>query len=235
MTDTNCRIGTIGFPMAKNKIYPHVSWVELSDTYTSLPRAKTAKSWRASAPGHVTFSFQLPRYLFETPPKGTPLPGDANGYGGFKATQENRQLLEKTLQVADILTSDILVLSTPAEFTPAKPLVDALGELLTAVSLEGRTIVWQPQGPWEPELAMRTAERLNLLLAVDPLRDPAPPGDLAYFRLGPFAAMGSRVGVYDLERLVEAAAPFEKTIIVFETPRALDDVRNLKKVLEEGV
>ncbi len=69
------------------------------------------------------------------------------------------------------------------------------------------------------------------MLAVDPLRDPAPAGPLAYFRMGPFASMGSRVGLYDLERIMEAGESFDRTICVFETPRSFDDARNLKKVL----
>jgi hypothetical protein len=179
----------------------------------------------------VTFSLQLPSCLFNIPPPGSPLKGTPENYGGFKLTAENRQLFEKSLSVADALRSDVLVLATGPEFTPSKPLQEALGGFLAGVPREGRTIVWYPSGPWEPRQMALTAETLDMVLAVDPLRDALPPGALAYFRLGPFAAMGSRVGTYELEKLAEAASTYDRAIVLFETLRALDDVRNLKQVL----
>jgi uncharacterized protein YecE (DUF72 family) len=233
VSDRAIQIGTVGFPVAGKTLFPHVDWVEIADTRHSLPKVQTAKRWRDEAPGRVVFSLQLPKYLFETPPPGAPLAGEPGSYGGFKPTTENRQLFENALRVADALRSEVLVLATGPALTPSKRHRDALGEFLDGVSREGRTLVWQPAGPWEPHQAELTAETLDMVLAVDPLRDPPPPGALAYFRLGPFTAMASRVGTYDLERLIEAAAPYERAVIVFETPRALDDVRNLKRVLAD--
>jgi hypothetical protein len=110
---------------------------------------------------------------------------------------------------------------------------EALAAFLKQMPAPGRPIAWQPSGPWTHEQACAFSAQIGLTLAVDPLRDEAPAGNAAYFRLGPFAVMGSRVGVYDHARLVEAAAFFETTTIVFETPLALDDVRNLKKIAME--
>ncbi len=234
VTDFIRHIGTVGFPVSKAKLYPYIDWIEISDTYHSLPKVATARKWRESAPGHVRFSLQLPRYLFETPPPGAPLSGASERYGGFKTTRENRKLFEDTVKVAEALESEVLVLATGAELTPSKNLVEALNGFITAVSTEGRTLVWQPAGLWEPRQAAETASRLGMVLAVDPLRDPAPEGPLAYFRLGPFAALGSRVGLYDLDRLVEASMRHERVIIVFNTPRSLDDARNLKRAFSDA-
>jgi uncharacterized protein YecE (DUF72 family) len=138
------------------------------------------------------------------------------------------------VKVADALRSEVLVLITGPELTPSKPLVEALSGFISDISKEGRTLVWQPTGLWETPQAAATATGLGMVLAVDPLRDPVPEGPVAYFRLGPFAAMGSRVGLYDIERLVEASQPHEHTIVVFNTPRALDDARNLKRVFSNA-
>jgi len=94
--------------------------------------------------------------------------------------------------------------------------------------------VWQPSGPWDQEQAAGYAVELGMQLAVDPLRDEPVAGSVAYFRLGPFAAMGSRVGVYDLERIVDIAQAFSQVTVVFGTPRGLDDAKNLKQIIGEA-
>jgi uncharacterized protein YecE (DUF72 family) len=234
VTDRRHRVGTVGFPVSKDKLYPHVDWVEVNDTYATLPKTATAKRWREEAPAHVDFAVQLPRFLFDKPSAGKPLKGTLAGYGGFRKTEENRKLFEHALRLADTLKSSTLVLLTPGEFTPTQNHQDALADFLRAMPLEGRGMVWQPSGPWEYEQAARLAKKLGITLAVDPLRDEPPRGDLAYCRLGPFAALGSRVGLYDLERIAEATESFKRAVVVFETRRALDDARNLKRALEGG-
>jgi uncharacterized protein YecE (DUF72 family) len=230
----NIRVGTIGFPVNKQKLYPHVDIVELMETHLMVPRPSTGSRWREAAPAHVTFTVQLPRYLFEVPRPGSPLPGDLSRYGGFAKSDENLKLFDRTVKLADNLGARLLLLITPVAFTPAVANRRALRGFLEATSSDHTRIVWQPSGPWDHESAAAYAEELGAILAVDPLRDVPPKGQSAYFRLGPFAAMSSRVGVYDLERLGEAAAEFEDTTLVFGTPRALDDVRNFKAMLAES-
>ena len=234
VTLTNIRVGTIGFPVNKQKLYPHVDTVELMETHLMVPRPTTGSRWREEAPSRVTFTIQLPRYLFEVPPPGTPLPGELTKYGGFRTSEENTKLFDRTLKLADRLEAHMLVLITPVAFTPAKANRDALKGFLQAASPSSKSIVWQPSGPWDHHQAVAYAEEIGAVLAVDPLRDEPPDCAVAYFRLGPFAAMGSRVGVYDLERLRERAIRFKRTTVVFGTPRALDDVRNLKAVIQES-
>jgi hypothetical protein len=109
-----------------------------------------------------------------------------------------------------------------------------MAAFFAAADRRGLSIAWEPHGPWEHPRAAAHAAAAGLVLAVDPLRDPAPAGASAYFRLGPFAALGSRLGVYNLERLADAAQPFAQVTCVLDTPRALDDVRNLRAVLAGG-
>ena len=231
--NSTLKIGTIGFPVTKKMLYPYVEVVELTDTRLTVPKTAAAKKLRSEAPSHVSFALQMPKYFFEKPPKETSLGGDPEGYGDFKVTNENRHLFERLNRYAEAVKADTLVLITPSEFTPTTHNRAALETFLREMPLEDRTVVWQPSGPWTEEQSAGYAEKLGMVLAVDPLRDDAPKGDSAYFRLGPFAAMGSRVGLYDLERLLDAAGAHNKTTIVFETDRALDDVKNLKQLKAE--
>ncbi len=233
MIQNTIRAGTVGYPVSKKLVLAQVDVVELTETNVSVPKQKTAKRLRESASDRVTFTVQLPRYLFESPPDRTPLPGDLEAYGAFRTTAENTNLWKKTLHFAEGVDALSLVMLTPAEFTPASVHRRALSAFLKTVEREGREIVWEPRGPWEHEQAVSFAQELGMTLAVDPLRDLPPPGKSAYLRLGPFAAMGSRVGVYDLTRILEAAEPFERATCVFQTPRSFDDARNLKKVLAQ--
>lgn len=234
MTKTKFQVGTIGCPVNKQRLYPHVDTVEIMETYLTIPKEATAARWREEAPSHVSFSVQLPRYLFEMPTGQTPLPGNASEYGGFRISDENIRLFEKTLRAAERLGSRHLVLLSPVSFTPAKTNRDALKRFLEALPPRKAEIVWQPSGPWDQEQAADYAAELGMLLAVDPLRDEPVPGSAGYFRLGPFAAMGSRVGVYDLERIVETALAFSEVTVVFGTPRGLDDAKNLKQIIAES-
>ncbi|MCP4602033.1 MAG: DUF72 domain-containing protein [Proteobacteria bacterium] len=234
MMETSIRVGTVDFPVTKKLVLADVDVVEITAANPLPPKPSTATKWRKEAPARVDFTVQLPRFLFERPPPGTPLDGDLKAYGSFQVTDETLKLWNKTMRFANGLEARSLILLTPAEFTPTRANRNALSRFLEDVNLSGCEIVWEPRGPWEHEQAAAFALEKGMILAVDPLRDPPPPGRSAYFRLGPFAAMGSRIGVYDLERLTEATIPFEHVTCVFQTPRALDDARNLKKVLAES-
>ncbi len=233
MTSRSLKIGTVGYPLPRAKIHKYVDIIELNEGRTVPPKVKTARKWRKEAPDRIVFSVQLSDYLFERPPAGSPLEGELTGYGGFRSSDENLALWQRSLAFAKEMDAQALLLSTPAEFTPSKPNRSALEGLLSKVSRSNLPLIWSYAGPWDFEQACAFASQLDMVVAVDPLRDPAPQGPLAYFRLGPFSAMGSRMGVYDLERIAEASAMHETTLCVFDTPRPLDDVRNLKKVIAE--
>lgn len=236
MMETEFQIGVVDFPVAKKLVYQATDIVEISAPYNNgPPKSKIASKWKKEAPPTHIFSVQLPKFLFESPPAGTPLPGDLSRYGKLAATGENLGLWERTVEFARGLGANTLVLLTGPEFTPTKNHIQSLRDFLSAVPREGFSLVWEPRGPWEHETAAMLAEDLQLVLAVDPLRDPPVPGpqNSVYFRLGPFAAMGARLGIYELERLIEAGRPFATVTCVFQTPKALDDVRNMKRALNE--
>ena len=237
MSETAFQIGVVDFPVAKKLVYADTDIVELSASYNNVPpKTKAATKWRKEAPSSHSFCVQVPRFLFETPPEGAPLPGDRNQYGQFRTTPENLDMWKRTIDFAEGLEAKTLVLLTGSEFTPTKNHMSALKNFLSAVPRENYSLVWEPRGPWEHENAAIFATEMEMMLAVDPLRDtPVPgPNNSVYFRLGPFAAMGARFGIYELEQLVEAGMGFQNATYIFQTPKALDDARNLKRALADG-
>jgi uncharacterized protein YecE (DUF72 family) len=233
MTTPEIRVGTVGYPTAKKAVWGAVDIVELTGAREAPPRPGTGRKWRSEAPTRLGFSIQAPRALFEEPPRGSPLPGNRAAYGGFRTSDENLALWEATLRFAEAIEAGTLVILSPAEFTPSGANRSALQRFMSEVERGDIEIVWEPRGPWEPERAAEIAAGLGLTLAVDPLRDAPPPAPTAYLRLGPFSSLSSRLGIYDLERLRDTVLGFQRATCVFETPRALDDARNLKKFLAE--
>ena len=234
------RVGTVGFPVRdRRKVLAAVEVVELLDGRFEPPAKAVAKRLKKGWPATVAATAQCSSYLVETPRRAVALPGERDAYGGFQATAENAALWGRALDFAEGAGSLALVVVTPPAFTPGPANVARMQAFFAAADRRDLRVVWEPHGPWDPDHAARLAAQMGLVLAVDPLRDAPPDGGFAYFRLGAFASMGSRLGVYDLERLAEAAQGFEEVVCVFDTPRALDDVRNLKAVLagaelEEG-
>jgi uncharacterized protein YecE (DUF72 family) len=226
--------GTVGYPVAEERVHAAVDVVELTAGRHVPPRGSAARRLRAAAPDGLVFTVQVPHTVFLTADErpAIALPGDPQQLGECQTTEENLALWRRGLDFAAGVAAEALVMVTPAWLTPAPANVTRLSRFLAAVDRGGRPLVWEPHGPWEIELAAALARDNELVLAVDPLRDEPPPGPLAYLRLGPFAAMGSRVGVYDLERIAAAARGFDRAFCVFDTPRALDDARNLKQILE---
>jgi uncharacterized protein YecE (DUF72 family) len=226
------RVGTVGFPVRdKRRVLAAVDVVELTDGRFEPPSKAAARRFRRTWPASVAATVQCSAHLVEPPRGGAALPGDPRGYGGFEASPENAALWARCTDHAAAVAATALVVITPPSFTPGPSNLARMAAFFEAMDRRGLAVVWEPHGPWEHPRAAAFAAEMGLTLAVDPLRDPAPEGDAAYFRLGPFAAMGSRLGVYDLERLAEATAPFADVCCVLDTPRALDDVRNLKAVL----
>lgn len=233
MSAANVRIGTVGYPVRnRDRILNNVTLVELTEGRRNPPGPKAARKLRAGAPGSVGFTVQMSNHLFEPVEAGAELPGEAAGYGDLKISRENLDLWKRGAVYAEAVEALALVLVTPARLTPSRPNRDAFAGFLEAARGGDTPVIWEPHGPWEIEQAADFAAAHGLVLAVDPLRDEAPAGPLAYFRLGPFSSMGSRLGVYDLERLADAAASFERTMCVFDTPRALDDARNLSRLID---
>lgn len=232
--DQEIIIGTVGFPIKKQQVFSQVDMVELTDARQIPPGAKAARHMKKDMPGHVAVSVQISNYFIESPPEGASLKGNPSAYGGFRISDESLSLWQRQLDFATELDAKALVLITPAHITPSSSNVEKMAAFWSTVKRNNLPIVWEPHGPWETEQARNFAQEYNLVLAVDPLRDQAPEGKLAYFRFGPFASMGSRLSVYELENILHAAQGFDTVYCVFDTQRALDDARNLKKILEDG-
>lgn len=234
MTD-KITIGTVGFPINKNKMIADVDVVELTESRHIPPGKKAARHLKDQMSATIVCTVQISRYFVTPPPEAASLKGDIGAYGNFQTTPEMMRLWKRQLEFAKELSAKALVLITPSSVTPSNANIKSMAHFFATIDRGGLPIVWEAHGPWEISQVHQFAAAHNLIPAVDPIRDEVPHGDIAYFRFGAFAATGSRMGMYELEQIAVAAfdSDAKEVFCVFDTHRALDDARNLKKVVTE--
>jgi len=228
-------IGTVGFPIARDRMKDSVDIVEITDARHIPPSAKAARHQRAGAWEDLKYAVQISRFFVESPSSDVSLKGSLGAYGDFQITEETTGLWKRQVEFAAALDAMALVLITPPSVTPSALNVDRMSAFFQKMDPGPLRIVWEPHGPWDHARASAFAAAHGLILAFDPLRDEPEGGEFGYFRFGPFSSMGSRFGVYDLERIIDLGSAYETVCCVFDTRRALDDAKNLKKILEEGI
>src|SRR6267142_72248 len=59
----------------------------------------------------------------------------------------------------------------------------ASAALVDRIPHDAVTLAWEPRGIWETDEAAELARKLDIVLVVDPAREPAPAGAIGYFRL----------------------------------------------------
>ena len=180
------------------------------------PTLTTLRRWRKQVPPHFDFSVVL------GPAASALRPG-----------RELDQDIEAAIAAADALQARCMLVVTPAEVTPAAVWRDRLAKVITRLARDATLLAWEPRGVWEAEDAQRFAQKLDVLLVVDPLRDPAPPGPVFYGRLralGETRSFGSSM----LERVVVGVGLRRDAYVVIETQSALAECKRLRTILHGG-
>ena len=223
-------VGCSGMPVGRARYTGSLGALEVAFTQGVPPRASTARKWRQEVPEGFVYTVVAPSAISRAPDRLPPgLSGEVSDYGGLRPTDAVRALSGWTLEVAAALEARMLLFVTPPSIGPGPRGRDTVRRYFDAIGPgpDGLGYTWEPHGPWaEAELRSLAAE-LGLVLAVDPLRDPIPPGGVAYGRLGPFAAMGRALADDELEAIVEALEPHDEAYCFLDTDRAFDDARRL--------
>src|SRR5437763_16841078 len=130
------------------------------------PTHATLRKWRKQVPPHFDFSVIL---------------GPAAS--ALKAGPELDRDLEEAMAAADVLQARCMLMVTPASVTPALVWRDRLARVAERIKRDATYVAWEPRGLWENEDARRLAQKLDVLLVVDPLRDTPAEGAVFYGRL----------------------------------------------------
>ena len=157
-----------------------------------LPGARTLRRWRQEIPSNMVLSLVVTRE--STRSEKGPL--------RFDDAMETE--FERMREAATILDVRFVVLTTAGDITTGRRDRDLLRAWVERWKGQ-RTIVWQPTGLWDPELAAPFAEKLGAIYGFDPLETEAPPGALIYARL---RALGARKR-FDETQLLEVVDTLE--------------------------
>lgn len=190
--------------------------VHMAARGTPAPTHATLKRWRKQVPPHFDFSVVLGPAASQLKP-GAELDHD----------------LEAAMSAADALQARCMLLPTPAAVTPAQAWRDRLAKVIQRLRRDATLLAWEPKGLWETEDARRLAYELDVLLVVDPLRDPPPGGAVFYGRLRALGETRS-FGAAALERVVAAIGERRDAYVVIETPSALAECKRLRQLAQGG-
>ncbi len=244
------KIGCCGFPVSRKKYFKEYSVVELQNTFYNLPNKEWAEKIRSEAP--ESFEFTLKAWQVITHPHKSPTwkklktkpPGDPENYGWLKPTKENIEALRKTIEIANILDSKIIILQTP----PSLPCNNDSFEWINKFFEEARSITgdkyvlgWEPRGEWakRKDLLEKILVKNNVLHIVDPYRsDPLNIVDnTIYYRLH---GIGRGEVNYkykytdeDHEKLVEKllSLKYRTAYIMYNNIYMYQDSKRLKEIL----
>jgi uncharacterized protein YecE (DUF72 family) len=178
------------------------------------PTLVTLRRWRKQVPPHFDFSVVVGPAAAE-----------------LKAGPELDRDLESALHAADALQARCMLIVTPASVTPAPVWRERLAKVVARLKRDATFVAWEPRGLWEIEDARKLAQKLDVLLVVDPLRDPAPDGPVFYGRLRALGETRS-FGTAALERVVESIGARRDAYVVIETQSALAECKRLRQLAQ---
>ncbi len=176
------------------------------------PTLSTLRRWRKQVPPHFDFSVVVGPAASE-----------------LKAGKELDLDLDTAMAAADALQARCMLVVTPAHVTPAQVWRDRLAKVAERLKRDATFVAWEPRGVWETDDARRVARALDVLLVVDPFRDPVPEGPVFYGRLRALGETRS-FGTTALERVVLAIGARRDAYVVIETQSALAECKRLRQL-----
>lgn len=235
-------VGCSGWAASQAKYFREFDAIEIQQTFYDPPRVSTLERWRAAAPEEFHFTIKCFQFVTHEATSATyrrlrrprPKPGTV---GSFRDTPEVRAAWEETRAAARTLRADLVLLQTPASFTPTAEHLKNLRTFARWARRRGAGIalVFEPRGPaWEAEAADRLCAELGLLRACDPFAtDPPQPRAqrLAYFRLHGIGGYRYTFTEADLARLADIARRYRETWVFFNNMAMWTDARRFKRLL----
>ena len=189
---------------------------EGADSAAPTPTIATLRRWRKSVPPHFDFAVVSGPHLARV-----------------KQSVAGDREIEAARAAIDALQARCFVLRTPPEVTPTNLWRDRIAKIIDRFPRDVTHFVWEPSGVWEVTTAMEQARSWQIVLAVDPARDPVPPGSVAYLRM---RALGETraFGPIALERIVRAVGARREVFAIVETDSALVEAKRLRQLVKSS-
>jgi uncharacterized protein YecE (DUF72 family) len=185
-----------------------------------LPRPSTLSHKRELSPNNLVFAIRAPQNAI------------VSTSGPLRFDDDIREGLDWTVKAAKALRAGVVIIPTPVEFATSRRERDLLTAFADRLPRDRETIwVWEPSGLWDPDKSYPFAEKLDLVCAFDPLREPPPPGKVFYARL---PTLGTQTFISEsmLDAVLETLTrPHIKTAYAaFDSKRAFQQAKQLKRL-----
>lgn len=178
----------------------------------ATPSLATLRKYRKEVPPTFEFSLVLP------PSLSTPRPGP-----------QLDAALASAIESINALGARCVVLRTSLDVTPSQLWRTRVAALVEKLPRDVTTVAWEPSGLWEAEDVANQAEAWKVVPVVDGAQQDVPRGSVAYLRLRALGETRS-FGPSVLERVVASIGDRRDAYIVFETPKALDEAKALRRI-----
>lgn len=184
-----------------------------------LPNPKTLRKWRDDMPDGVELSLVVP------------YAARASARGPLRFDDAMEDALAYTLEAAAILEAKFVVLPTGADVTTGPRDRGLLRDWLARWEGTDHTLVWQPAGLWDPELAQPFADELGVVWGFDPLVATPPGAPTLYCRL---RTIGARQR-FDETLLLEITDALEESgaedaYVALESPKSFREASRLAAI-----
>ncbi|MDP9152055.1 MAG: hypothetical protein M3O36_19195 [Myxococcota bacterium] len=185
---------------------------EGADPAAPLPSLAKLRRWRKSVPPHFDFAVVGGPHL-----------------GRVKKSAALDAELDAARAAIDALQARCFVLRTAAEVTPTTLWRDRISKIIERIPHDATHFVWEPGGVWEVEDAAAQARKWQVVLAVDPARDPVPRAPVAYLRMRALGETRS-FGPAALEKIVQSVGARREVFAILETDSALAEGKRLRQL-----
>src|SRR3954452_13844602 len=159
---TEVWVGLCGFTMAFTDYVREFPVVEVQQTFYEPPADATLLRWRRRAP--LRFEFTLKAWQLITHEASSPTyrrlrrplsSRERRECGSFRTTPIVLEAWSRTVQCARLLRATALLLQCLRSFRATPENTQRLREFFAAIDRPtGVRILWEPRGPWPPELVL---------------------------------------------------------------------------------
>jgi uncharacterized protein YecE (DUF72 family) len=239
------KIGLCGFTIAIVEYPRRFPVVEVQQTFYQPPAEAVLRRWRAAVPPDFEFTVKAWQLITHTAASPTyrrlrrPLAErERAGAGTFRDSAIVDEGWRATAACSAALGASGILFQCPASFRPTEENAASLGSFFRRVHRPpGVRLLWEPRGPWPPDLVASLCAAHALTHVVDPFVNETVTagGGVTYYRL--HGVTGSR-HVYsdsELRRLRDMVPPAGETYVMFNNIPRADDARRFGRLLGEGL
>jgi len=187
--------------------------VPVSQDDVPAPSLATLRRWRKQVPPHFDFSVVAGPLLSRVRP-----------------SDHAERELQAAREAMDALQARCFVLRTPPEVTPSSLWRERIAKIVARIPRDVTNFVWEPSGVWETADAAAQARAWDVVLAVDPAKEPVPAGPVAYLRLRALGETSSFSAVA-LERIAKRVGLRRDVFAIIETDSALAEAKRLRQIV----